>query len=283
MPLLQTVSVPPVTKSMVPVRVSLSEPTFLGDRALLILLRSPGREGFTTDDIAQARQLALVALAAAAAHGARIMQSELSELRRELELLRASTDDAWRRAYTDELTGLPNRAMIQRRVDQILEAGSAERFALAFIDLDNFKHINDYYNHAVGDALLINVTRRIGDLVRQTDMLARISGDEFLLLVHPVDNDANVRAIVDTLLEKLKRPFHVEGFEMFTSASIGVSIHPEHGRSYEELRRNADSAMYRAMYGRRPRCKGKESGVSAKRSGAAMYPASECSRCGCGP
>ena len=220
-----------------------------GDRALLILLRSPGREGFTTDDIAQARQLALVALAAAAAHGARIMQSELSELRRELELLRASTDDAWRRAYTDELTGLPNRAMIQRRVDQILEAGSAERFALAFIDLDNFKHINDYYNHAVGDALLVNVTRRIGDLVRQTDMLARISGDEFLLLVHPADNDANVRAIVDTLLEKLKRPFHVEGFEMFTSASIGVSIHPEHGRSYEELRRNADSAMYRAKSG----------------------------------
>jgi cyclic di-GMP phosphodiesterase Gmr len=220
-----------------------------GARAVLILLRSPDRDAFTTEDIAQARQLALVALAAATMHGARIMQSELGQLRREFEAMRASADDAWRRAYTDELTGLPNRAMIQKRVDEILQAASAERFALAFIDLDNFKHINDYYNHAVGDALLVNVTRRIADLVRQTDMLARISGDEFLLLVHPVDSDAHVRAIVDTLLEKLKRPFHVEGFEMFTSASVGVSIHPEHGRSYEELRRNADSAMYRAKSG----------------------------------
>ncbi len=157
--------------------------------------------------------------------------------------------DLARRAFTDELTGLANRAMIQGRVDETLRAGAMESFALAFIDLDNFKHINDYYNHAVGDALLVKVARRIADFVRKTDMLARISGDEFLLLIKPIDGDDHVRTVVDNLLEKLKQPFHVEGFEMFTSASVGVSVYPDHGRSYEELRRNADSAMYRAKSG----------------------------------
>jgi diguanylate cyclase (GGDEF)-like protein len=134
-------------------------------------------------------------------------------------------------------------ALRSRPIAAYLVAGS---FALAFIDLDNFKHINDYYNHAIGDALLVKVARRIADIVRETDMLARISGDEFLLFVHPVGGDEHILSIVENLLERLKQPFHVEGFEMFTSASIGVSIYPDHGRSYEELRRNADSAMYRA-------------------------------------
>jgi predicted signal transduction protein with EAL and GGDEF domain len=77
-------------------------------------------------------------------------------------------------------------------------------------------------------------------------MLARISGDEFLLLLDPLENEAQIRKIVATLLAELKRPFHVEAFEVFASASVGVSIYPEHGGTYEALRRNADSAMYRA-------------------------------------
>jgi c-di-GMP phosphodiesterase Gmr len=155
-----------------------------------------------------------------------------------------------RRAYSDELTGLANRAMIEEHVETVLRGnGGNERFALAFIDLDNFKHINDYYNHAIGDALLVNVAQRISAVVRATDMLARISGDEFVLLVNPVESDEHILATIDGLLEKLKQPFHIEGFEMFTSASIGVSMYPDHGGSYEELRRNADSAMYRAKSG----------------------------------
>jgi diguanylate cyclase (GGDEF)-like protein/PAS domain S-box-containing protein len=155
-----------------------------------------------------------------------------------------------RRAYSDDLTGLANRAMIQEHVEKVLHSRrNGDRFALAFIDLDNFKHINDYYSHAVGDALLVKVAQRIADLVRETDMLARISGDEFVLLVNPVEDPDHIYGVIDSLLEKLKQPFHIEGFEVFTSASIGVSIYPEHGASYEELRRNADSAMYRAKSG----------------------------------
>jgi cyclic di-GMP phosphodiesterase Gmr len=152
-----------------------------------------------------------------------------------------------RRAYFDELTGLPKGALIHEHVEALLErTGKDGRFALAFIDLDNFKHINDYYSHAVGDALLVKVASRIAGRIRPSDMLARISGDEFVLLIDPLDNSDQLQTMVDQLLDALKQPFHIEGFEVFTSASIGVSIHPEHGRSYEALRRNADSAMSRA-------------------------------------
>jgi c-di-GMP phosphodiesterase Gmr len=155
-----------------------------------------------------------------------------------------------RRAYSDDLTGLANRAMLQEYVESVLQSkGGSEHFALAFIDLDNFKHINDYYSHAIGDALLVKVARRIADIVRGTDMLARISGDEFVLLVDPVESEEHIYSAIEGLLEKLKQPFYIEGFEVFTSASIGVSVYPEHGGNYEELRRNADNAMYRAKSG----------------------------------
>ena len=158
--------------------------------------------------------------------------------------------DLVRRAYSDDLTGLANRAMIEEHVEKVLRSkGDGGRFALAFIDLDNFKHINDFYSHAIGDALLVKVARRIAELVRETDLLARISGDEFVLLVDPLVGDDQIYATIESLLEKLKQPFHIEGFEVFTSASIGVSVYPEHGGNYEELRRNADSAMYRAKSG----------------------------------
>jgi cyclic di-GMP phosphodiesterase Gmr len=158
-------------------------------------------------------------------------------------------DELARRAYFDDLTGLPNRTLIEQRVEQAIRRDDgAARFAVTFIDLDNFKHINDYYSHAIGDALLKSVSGRIGKRLRETDMLARISGDEFLLLIDPVDNDAQLRELVDHLLADLKQPFYIEAFEIFTSASLGVGIYPEHGRSYEALRRNADNAMYRSKH-----------------------------------
>jgi cyclic di-GMP phosphodiesterase Gmr len=154
-----------------------------------------------------------------------------------------------RRAYFDGLTGLPNRTLIQQRVEELLRHGESPQFALAFIDLDNFKHINDYYSHAIGDALLVKVAERIVKCLRGSDVLARISGDEFLLLVTPLEDEQRIRIIIDEVLLELKKPFHIEAFEIFTSASLGVSIYPEHGLDYEALRRNADNAMYRAKNG----------------------------------
>ncbi len=160
-----------------------------------------------------------------------------------------------KRAYFDDLTSLPNRTLIQEHVEQLLAgAGRAAgtdpaRFALAFIDIDNFKHINDYYTHAIGDALLVKVAQRIAAHIRPHDVVGRISGDEFLLVLDPVDSDEALAELIGALLQELKEPFLIEGFEILTSASIGVSVHPDHGVNYEMLRRAADTAMYRIKAG----------------------------------
>lgn len=155
-------------------------------------------------------------------------------------------DDLFRRAYFDELTELPSRRVIESHANQLLrQQASTGHFALAFLDLDNFKHINDYYGHAIGDALLIAFAKRIGLKLRTSDMLARISGDEFLLLLNPIQSQNEVAEYISELLHRLRAPFFIDGSEIFVSASIGVSLYPEHGHNYETLRQNADIAMYR--------------------------------------
>jgi len=163
------------------------------------------------------------------------------------ERARAETE-LLRLAYHDELTGLPNRSLIRERVEAILARGEVP-FALAFIDIDNFKHINDFYSHAIGDALLVKFVQRIAAQLRPSDILARMSGDEFVLVLDPAESRAKIVDLIESLVERLKQPFLIDGFEIFTSASIGVSFYPEHGRDYEALRRNADTAMYRAKGG----------------------------------
>jgi diguanylate cyclase (GGDEF)-like protein/PAS domain S-box-containing protein len=159
---------------------------------------------------------------------------------------KAIEKELFRCAYYDELTGLPTRRVIERHANGLIREGEHPvRFAVAFLDIDNFKHINDYYGHASGDELLIEVARRLGLGLRATDMLSRISGDEFLLLLNPVQSDAEVAEYIEFLLQRLKAPFFIDGSELFASASIGVSIYPDHGDSYEVLRQNADTAMYR--------------------------------------
>ena len=106
---------------------------------------------------------------------------------------KALEDNLFRSAYYDELTGLPTRRVIEHRVNSLLKRDSAHgHFALAFLDVDNFKHINDYYGHPIGDALLVEVAKRLGLDLRESDMLSRISGDEFLLLLNPIQSEQEV-------------------------------------------------------------------------------------------
>ena len=158
---------------------------------------------------------------------------------------KAFEDQLFRSAYYDELTDLPNRRVIEHRVNKLLTAADTSGFALAFLDVDNFKHINDYYGHAIGDALLVEMARRIGMNLRASDMLSRISGDEFVLLLHPVHSQEEVAEFIRFMLDRIKAPLFIDGSEIFASTSIGVSLYPEHGRSYDALRHNADIAMYR--------------------------------------
>jgi len=158
---------------------------------------------------------------------------------------KAVEDHLFRLAYYDELTGLPMRRVIEHRANSLLQREAQGRFALAFLDIDNFKHINDYYGHGIGDALLIEVARRLGLDLRESDMLSRISGDEFLLLLDPIQSEHEVAEYIQFTLQRLRAPFFIDGSEIFASTSIGVSLYPEHGRNYDVLRQNADIAMYR--------------------------------------
>ena len=151
----------------------------------------------------------------------------------------------FRSAYYDELTGLPARRVIEHRANSLLQSDETPaRFALAFLDIDNFKQINDYYGHAIGDTLLVEVAKRIGLNLRGSDMLSRISGDEFLLLLDPIQGEHEVTEYIDFVLQRLRAPFFIDGSEIFASASIGVGLCPEHGRSFDQLCQNADIAMY---------------------------------------
>ncbi|MFQ3459671.1 EAL domain-containing protein [Bradyrhizobium sp. UFLA01-814] len=158
---------------------------------------------------------------------------------------KAFEDQLFRSACYDELTGLPTRRVIEHRVSGLIRDDSQSHFALAFLDVDNFKHINDYYGHAIGDALLVELSKRLGHALRETDILSRISGDEFLLLLNPISGNDEVAEFIQVMQERLKAPFFIEESEIFASTSIGVSLYPMHGRSYEALRQNADIAMYR--------------------------------------
>lgn len=171
---------------------------------------------------------------------------------------KAFEDTLFRSAYYDELTGLPTRRVIEHRVNTLLtrdgaqgnfQANAQGHFALAFLDVDNFKHINDYYGHGIGDALLIEMAKRLGMDLRESDILSRISGDEFMLLLNPIQNEAEVAEYIHFILQRLKAPFFIDESEIFASTSIGVSLYPEHGNSYDVLRQNADIAMYRVKNG----------------------------------
>jgi c-di-GMP phosphodiesterase Gmr len=167
---------------------------------------------------------------------------------------KAFEDALFRSAYYDELTGLPTRRVIEHRVNTLLTRGGAQselqgHFALAFLDVDNFKHINDYYGHAIGDALLVEMAKRLGMDLRESDILSRISGDEFMLLLNPIQSESEVAEYIHFILQRLKAPFFIDESEIFASTSIGVSLYPEHGKSYDVLRQNADIAMYRVKNG----------------------------------
>lgn len=161
----------------------------------------------------------------------------------------------YHQAHFDELTGLPNRQLLRDRLQQkIIEARRDQRAgALLFLDLDRFKEINDAYGHSAGDSLLVQAAERIVAEVRETDTVARIGGDEFVVVLPLVHDDLIVQAQASKLLERLSEPFSVQGEEHYLSASIGIAMFPDDGDSVETLLKNADAAMYRAKAAGRAR------------------------------
>jgi diguanylate cyclase (GGDEF)-like protein/PAS domain S-box-containing protein len=153
-------------------------------------------------------------------------------------------------AYHDSLTGLPNRALLAEHLELALARArrTATAVALLYLDLDDFKLVNDSLGHAAGDQLLCQIAMRLQDRRRETDLLARQSGDEFLLLLSDVPGDpvATARVAAEGILEALSRPFSISGTDFHIGASIGVGVFPRDANDAEELLRHADAAMYQA-------------------------------------
>ena len=151
-------------------------------------------------------------------------------------------------AYHDALTGLPNRLLLEDRVQQAIAMADRNetRLALVFLDLDNFKNINDSLGHAAGDALLREVSARLKRCVRDTDTISRQGGDEFVLVLRDLSGAEACLPALTKIMETLQEPYFSEGSELSTSASLGVAIYPQDGNNFEVLRKKADMAMYRA-------------------------------------
>ncbi|ANA33953.1 putative signaling protein [Ralstonia mannitolilytica] len=150
-------------------------------------------------------------------------------------------------ALHDNLTKLSNRLLLEDRLNQAIRTADREkrRFALMFMDLDGFKAVNDVYGHHVGDLLLIDVAQRIVGRVRQQDTVARVGGDEFVVLAH-VDDPEDAGTLADALLEAVREPFVAGGHELRVSTSIGIAMYPGDGANQHDLLTNADAAMYHA-------------------------------------
>ncbi len=170
---------------------------------------------------------------------------------RALRLAADMTDELRHMAQHDVLTGLPNRALFHDRVQQELAAAKrhGRRFALVFMDLDNFKPINDNYGHAVGDLVLQEAARRLQRVLRSSDSVGRVGGDEFVVLLGDLigTETETVLALAERLRQEVGLPYKVDaGRELIVSCSLGVAVYPEDGADELTLTRRADEAMYQA-------------------------------------
>ena len=161
-----------------------------------------------------------------------------------LELLERVSHMAWH----DALTGLPNRRLFEDRVEQELVRSRrvGEPVCMFFVDLDNFKTVNDTYGHATGDVLIQQVGQRLVETVRSQDTVARLGGDEFAILLPGLADQLAINQLAERTLDAMHTPFDIYGDQVTTSASVGIAIAPEHGDSYDDLLNRADEAMFRA-------------------------------------
>jgi diguanylate cyclase (GGDEF)-like protein/PAS domain S-box-containing protein len=151
-------------------------------------------------------------------------------------------------AHHDQLTALPNRLFLAAHLPGAIEETrrSGQMLAILFLDLDRFKHINDSRGHETGDALLKTVAQRIRSTVRSVDVVVRMGGDEFIVILKEVANTAQVNEAAERIIEALSRPVVINGRSIVTTVSIGVSLYPRDGADMEELLRHSDTAMYQA-------------------------------------
>lgn len=165
--------------------------------------------------------------------------------RNEIEMLKVLYENM---AHHDTLTGLPNRALLNDRLTQMLLQAkrNLQQCALIYLDLDKFKPVNDTLGHDVGDALLKAVAERLLGVMRKSDTVARVGGDEFVVILHSLHNAQEANDIAHKILHALAQPFSIGEHTLNIGSSLGVALYPQHGEDAETLSKNADIAMYAA-------------------------------------
>lgn len=166
----------------------------------------------------------------------------------DITLSKAEQETVAHQAQHDCLTNLPNRLLFRDRFNQQLAMSRrhAKKFAVVYLDLDQFKPVNDTLGHQAGDQLLVAVAERLKSLVREIDTVSRFGGDEFAILVSEVMSRDDVTNLAEKILETLNRPFEIEGNTTFVSGSLGIAVYPDDGGDMEILLNHADTAMYQA-------------------------------------
>lgn len=175
----------------------------------------------------------------------RVLASDLLRLSGRLHLQMA---DVKHLADHDTLTGLPNRGMAGHFFGQMFSQSQRDdsKVALVFVDIDNFKMVNDTHGHHVGDELLKHLSDVINGQLRKSDRLVRIAGDEFLILLPGIDNNQDIGPILQKIGQQASLPVTIDAIELIPTLSMGVAVAPDHGTTFRELMARADSAMYQA-------------------------------------
>jgi len=163
---------------------------------------------------------------------------------------RESEERLYRLVHFDPVTGLPNRMLFQDRITQEIAHARRHRVraAILFVDLDDFRQVNDQHGRPFGDRLLGQIAHRLAGLLRTSDSIGRFGGDEFVILVE-ITNEEDHQIVAEKVLEAVVKPFDIDGKKVQLTASIGVSLFPRHSADASELIRHADLAMYRAKVG----------------------------------
>ncbi len=173
--------------------------------------------------------------------------TERDVLQAELEAAHRTRDVLRNLAYHDDLTGLPNRSLLNDRLGVAIAHAErqASHLALLFLDLDEFKAVNDSLGHGCGDRLLVKVARRVRSSIRAGDTVARLGGDEFIVLLDGVTGPEDAARVAAKVLDAVRAPFRLDGHDIRVGASVGVSVYPRDGIFPDELVKSADAAMYR--------------------------------------
>jgi diguanylate cyclase (GGDEF)-like protein len=186
-------------------------------------------------------------LAAKVLEGLDSASSDLERLSARLAAVEEAKEEYRTLAYHDDLTGLPNRSLFHDRLGLAIAHSSRLQghLALVYLDIDDFKGVNDSFGHGTGDRVLVELAGRIRAAVRAEDTVARLGGDEFVVLLAQIVGTGDAERVAAKVLDAVRPAFRIDGHEVAIAASVGVSVYPDDGTACDELVRHADRAMYR--------------------------------------